>query len=64
MNKTKVLYIRIEERDLQLLQRAAEKLDIPRAKFVRAAIRQYADIILGGVIIGEGEKDGTGETAI
>ncbi len=55
MNKTKVLYIRIDENDLQLIQGAAEKLDITTSKFIRAIARDKAKEILnnGGVNRGE-----------
>lgn len=51
MNKTKVLYIRIEENDLQLIQKAATRSGMNTSKFIRAVCRDRAREILnyGGV---------------
>lgn len=46
MNKTKVLYVRIEESDLQLLQEAADALGITVSKLVRAGAREQAKQVL------------------
>ena len=46
MNKTKVLTIRIEENDLQLLQEVAAISGISTSKFVRALCRNKVKEIL------------------
>ena len=55
MNKTKVLNIRIDENDLQLIQEAAKVSDISTSKYIRAAARDKAKEILnyGGVNRGQ-----------
>lgn len=55
MNKTKVLYIRIEENDLQLFQEAAKRLDVTTSKFIRGVARDKANEIInyGGVNRGQ-----------
>lgn len=63
MNKTQVLYIRLEPKDLELLKKAAVKVGLNNSKFVRMAIRRQVNDILGGVNCGEKtEKQGNNET--
>ena len=52
MNKTKFLTIRIDEKDLQLIHKAADKKDVTLSKFIREALRMHAGVTLaykGGV---------------
>lgn len=57
MNKTKFLYVRVEENDLELFQRAADFSGLKLSKFIRQAVRERSKEILNNEgVINRGQK--------